>query len=144
MAYQSFMKEIFRVDPSNAMISFADMMKTQIVMPAELMTDGRNPALFDDFSRVAQKIHVYTAVDYAHIIGARACAFSGRFWQVLARLGFSWRRPPAPEAACRTRERASRREPRARLARTAPRLTTARRHPRGRVHVVVRLPRQRI
>mmetsp|Transcript_21742 Transcript_21742/g.55151 ORF Transcript_21742/g.55151 Transcript_21742/m.55151 type:complete len:404 (-) Transcript_21742:493-1704(-) len=68
MAYQAFMKEIFRVDTSNAMLCFADMMKAQITMPAELMSDGRNPHLFDDFSRVAQRIGVYTAVDYANII----------------------------------------------------------------------------
>lgn len=72
MAYQTFMKEIFRLDPSNAMISFADMMKAQITMPAELMTDGHNGALFADFSDVAQQIGVYTAVDYARIICARA------------------------------------------------------------------------
>nr|ABS20117.1 chloroplast acyl-ACP desaturase [Diacronema viridis] len=68
MAYQAFMKEIFRLDPSNAMISFNEMMKAQIVMPAELMNDPINPNLYDDFSRVAQKIGVYTAVDYANII----------------------------------------------------------------------------
>ncbi|KAG8457251.1 hypothetical protein KFE25_009830 [Diacronema lutheri] len=76
MAYQAFMKEIFRLDPSNAMISFNEMMKAQIVMPAELMTDASNPNLFDDFSRVAQRIGVYTAVDYAHIIAYLVTEFN--------------------------------------------------------------------
>lgn len=66
------MKEIFRLDPSNAMISFADMMKSQITMPAELMTDGVNDNLFADFSQAAQSIGVYTAVDYAKILGTSA------------------------------------------------------------------------
>jgi len=70
MAYQTFMKEIFRIDPNGGMLTFDQMMKSQITMPAELMTDDRNPKLFDDFSRIAQKIGVYTAVDYAKIIGA--------------------------------------------------------------------------
>ena len=52
-------------DPNGAMISFADMMKKQIVMPAHLMSDGvhtnengRN--LFKDFSSVAQSTGTYT------------------------------------------------------------------------------------
>merc|ERR1712013_185575 len=47
---------------------FADMMKGQIVMPAELMTDGKDPDLYENFSAVAQKIGVYTAYDYADIL----------------------------------------------------------------------------
>ena len=43
-------------------------MRGQIVMPAELMTDGVNPNLYKDFSDVAQRLGVYTALDYADII----------------------------------------------------------------------------
>ena len=51
-----------RVDPNNAMVSFADMMRKQIVMPAHMMDDlehgarngGRN--LFADFSEVAEQL----------------------------------------------------------------------------------------
>ena len=54
------------------MISYADMMKKQIVMPAELMCDGvQRPSgegLYEDFSRVATDLNVYTGVDYADII----------------------------------------------------------------------------
>jgi len=67
-AYQTFMKEVFRIDPDGAVLTFGEMMKSGITMPAELMTDGSNPGLFNDFSRVAQRIGVYTALDYAQII----------------------------------------------------------------------------
>ena len=37
-------------------------------MPAELMTDGSDPDLYENFSNVAQRLGVYTALDYADII----------------------------------------------------------------------------
>ena len=37
-------------------------------MPAVLMTDGKDPKMFEHFSVTAQKIGVYTAVDYANIL----------------------------------------------------------------------------
>lgn len=43
-------------------------MRGQIVMPAELMTDGKDPDLYENFSNVAQRLGVYTAIDYAEII----------------------------------------------------------------------------
>ena len=43
-------------------------MRGQISMPAELMTDGVSQSLYKDFSDVAQKLGVYTALDYADII----------------------------------------------------------------------------
>ena len=43
-------------------------MTDQITMPAVMMTDGRDPKLFEHFSVTAQKIGVYTAVDYANIL----------------------------------------------------------------------------
>ena len=38
-------------------------------MPAELMTDGIDAELYENFSNVAQRLGVYTGVDYAEIIG---------------------------------------------------------------------------
>lgn len=67
-AYQLFTEEILKRDPNGLMLEFGDMMRGQIVMPAELMTDGVNPNLYEDFSAVAQKLEVYTAIDYADII----------------------------------------------------------------------------
>lgn len=67
-AYQTFCEEIFKRDPDGLMMVFGDMMRGQIAMPAEHMTDGINPSLYNDFSDVAQRIGVYTAIDYADII----------------------------------------------------------------------------
>jgi acyl-[acyl-carrier-protein] desaturase len=43
-------------------------MRGMIVMPAQEMMDGKNPQLYEDFSAVAQRLGVYTAIDYAEII----------------------------------------------------------------------------
>ncbi len=69
-AYKLFVSKIFEIDPVGAMIAFAKMMKTKIVMPALLMYDGKDSSLFTKFSAVAQSIGVYTATDYAEIIRA--------------------------------------------------------------------------
>ena len=68
-AYKLFMAKIFELDPAGAVTAFAKMMRTKIAMPAILMDDGKNPNLFTKFSFVAQKAGVYTAKDYAEIIG---------------------------------------------------------------------------
>ena len=67
-AYKLFMSKVFELDPVNAVIAFATMMKNKVTMPASLMTDGRDLDLFSKFSNVAQRIGVYTAKDYASII----------------------------------------------------------------------------
>lgn len=68
-AYQIFSEEILKRDPDGLIMTFGDMMRGQIVMPAELMTDGVDSDLYENFSAVAQKLGVYTAIDYADIIG---------------------------------------------------------------------------
>lgn len=67
-AYQAFSTEILARDPDGFLAEFGDMMRGQIVMPAELMTDGNDPMLYENFSAVAQRLGVYTALDYADII----------------------------------------------------------------------------
>lgn len=67
-AYQSFCTEILERDPDGLLMEFGDMMRGQIVMPAALMTDGKDTQLYENFSSVAQRLEVYTAVDYAEII----------------------------------------------------------------------------
>eukprot|EP00587_Corethron_hystrix_P004090 CAMPEP_0113316102 /NCGR_PEP_ID=MMETSP0010_2-20120614/11499_1 /TAXON_ID=216773 ORGANISM="Corethron hystrix, Strain 308" /NCGR_SAMPLE_ID=MMETSP0010_2 /ASSEMBLY_ACC=CAM_ASM_000155 /LENGTH=432 /DNA_ID=CAMNT_0000172725 /DNA_START=246 /DNA_END=1544 /DNA_ORIENTATION=- /assembly_acc=CAM_ASM_000155 len=67
-AYQQFSEEILKRDPDGLLEVFGEMMRGQIVMPAELMTDGKNPMLYENFSGVAQRLGVYTAIDYADII----------------------------------------------------------------------------
>lgn len=68
IAYQKFVEEILKRDPDGIIHEFADIMRNQIVMPAELMTDGSDPHLYENFSTVAQQLGVYTAIDYADIM----------------------------------------------------------------------------
>lgn len=68
-AYQIFVTEILKRDPNGLLKVFGDIMRGQIVMPAELMTDGIDEELYENFSNVAQRLGVYTAIDYAEIIG---------------------------------------------------------------------------
>lgn len=67
-AYQTFVQEILKRDPDGILNVFGDMMRGQIVMPAEQMTDGKDEKLYENFSNVAQRLGVYTAIDYADII----------------------------------------------------------------------------
>jgi acyl-[acyl-carrier-protein] desaturase len=67
-AYQQFCSEILKRDPDGLLEVFGDMMRGQIAMPAELMTDGKDANLYENFSNVAQRLGVYTAIDYADII----------------------------------------------------------------------------
>jgi hypothetical protein len=45
-----------------------EIMKTKVIMPARLMSDGFEQDLFGRFAIVAQRIGVYTAYDYVDII----------------------------------------------------------------------------
>mmetsp|Transcript_36231 Transcript_36231/g.108570 ORF Transcript_36231/g.108570 Transcript_36231/m.108570 type:complete len:412 (-) Transcript_36231:437-1672(-) len=67
-AYQKFVTEILQRDADGIINVFGSMMRGQIVMPAELMTDGHDKDLYNNFSTVAQRLGVYTALDYADII----------------------------------------------------------------------------
>ncbi|XP_010530233.1 PREDICTED: stearoyl-[acyl-carrier-protein] 9-desaturase 6, chloroplastic [Tarenaya hassleriana] len=67
-AYARIVEKLLEVDPNGAVSAIADMMRKRITMPAHLMTDGRDPSLFDHFSAVAQRLGVYTAEDYAGIL----------------------------------------------------------------------------
>ena len=70
MAYTEFVKEIFKIDPSEMMLAFQHMMKHKIVMPAMHLREsfGEKGSLFDDFSTVAQRVGVYTGFDYVDIL----------------------------------------------------------------------------
>jgi acyl-[acyl-carrier-protein] desaturase len=70
IAYSEFVKEIFKIDPSEMMLAFQHMMKHKIVMPAlNLRQSFENKgSMFDQFSNVAQRIGVYTGFDYVDIL----------------------------------------------------------------------------
>jgi len=67
-AYQRFVTEILKRDADGLLAVFGDMMRGQISMPAELMTDGIDKDLYENFANTAQRLNVYTAIDYAEII----------------------------------------------------------------------------
>ena len=70
VAYTEFIRQIFKIDPSQMMLAFHDMMKHKITMPAMHLRDsfGAKGSLFDDFSTVAQRLGVYTGFDYVDIL----------------------------------------------------------------------------
>jgi len=69
-AYQFFMEKIFEVDPNGGMLAFADMMQKKIVMPAHFLREFGEPQgeAFAHFSDVAQRLNVYTSIDYVEIL----------------------------------------------------------------------------
>jgi acyl-[acyl-carrier-protein] desaturase len=83
-AYKLFMARIFEVDPAEAVRAFAAMMKRRIIMPAVLMKDTSDEDIFGAFSRVAQRLGVYTARDYAEIVGDLV-----EYWRIPSLTGLS-------------------------------------------------------
>jgi acyl-[acyl-carrier-protein] desaturase len=77
-------------------LSFQEMMKKKITMPAHLMYDGANDRLFDDFSAVAQRCGVYTAQDYASIMDHLIA-----LWNVERLTGLSCEAQQAQEFVCK-------------------------------------------
>lgn len=70
MAYSTFVKNIFEVDPSQMMLAFQHMMKHKITMPAHFLRESgqKISTAFEQFSDSAQRIGVYTAQDYVEIL----------------------------------------------------------------------------
>ena len=58
------------MDASVVLVAFEDMMKKKIVMPAHFLRESGEPQseLFSHFSDAAQRLGVYTAVDYVDIM----------------------------------------------------------------------------
>ncbi|RKO69270.1 acyl-ACP desaturase [Sphingobacterium puteale] len=69
-AYMSFISKALTVDPSEVMIAFEDMMRKKIVMPAQFLREAGEPQgdAFAHFSDAAQRLGVYTALDYVDIL----------------------------------------------------------------------------
>ncbi len=70
LAYAEFVKRIFAVDPNEMMLAFQHMLKLKIVMPAHFLRESGEPIgrAFEIFSDSAQRLGVYTSVDYVDII----------------------------------------------------------------------------
>ncbi len=69
-AYCEFVERIFKVDPSQMMMAFQQMMKLKITMPAHFLREsgGKISDAFEEFSNTAQRIGVYTSQDYVDIL----------------------------------------------------------------------------
>lgn len=69
-AYKTFISKFFEVDASGVMLAFEDMMRKKIVMPAHFLreTGGKIGEVFSHFSDSAQRLGVYTTLDYIEIL----------------------------------------------------------------------------
>lgn len=69
-AYMSFISKAVEVDQNEVLIAFEDMMRKKIVMPAHFLRESGEPQgeLFSHFSDAAQRLGVYTALDYIDIL----------------------------------------------------------------------------
>lgn len=69
-AYKSFIAKIFEIDASEMMLAFEDMMRKKIVMPAHFLRQQgeKISASFTHFSDAAQRLGVYTTIDYTDIL----------------------------------------------------------------------------
>lgn len=69
-AYMSFISHAAKVDPNEVLIAFEDMMRKKIVMPAHFLRESGEPQgeAFAHFSDAAQRLGVYTALDYVDIL----------------------------------------------------------------------------
>lgn len=69
-AYKSFVAKIFEIDASEMMLAFEDMMRKRIAMPAHFLRQAGESIgkSFVHFSDAAQRLGVYTSLDYTHIL----------------------------------------------------------------------------
>lgn len=69
-AYKAFISKAFEVDANEVMIAFEDMMRKKIVMPAHFLREigVKMGQTFGHFTDAAQRLGVYTAVDYVDIL----------------------------------------------------------------------------
>ena len=115
-AYSKIADKLFKLDPNDMVLAFADMMRRKISMPAHFMYDGCDDNLFQHFSNVASRIGVYTATDYRKILEHLVA-----FWKVEKLTGLSSDGREAQEYVCGLAQRIKRLEERARTkAQEAP------------------------
>ncbi len=69
-AYKDFIAQIIKVDPNEVLVAFEDMMRKKIVMPAHFLRELGKKAgeTFTHFADAAQRLGVYTSVDYVDIL----------------------------------------------------------------------------
>jgi acyl-[acyl-carrier-protein] desaturase len=95
-AYKSFMRRVFELDPSGAILALETMFTRTIKMPAHLMSDPESNDVFACFSNVAQRLGVYTFTDYIEIMEHLI-----ETWNVSHLTGLSGSAAEAQERICR-------------------------------------------
>ncbi|GMH71061.1 hypothetical protein TrST_g11312 [Triparma strigata] len=100
IAYQGFCTEILERDPEGFIVSMGEVMRKGITMPAEMMQDGHNKNLYQEFSSVAQDLGVYTAFDYADI-----AAHLVRIWNLEKLTGLKGEADKEREFICKLPDR---------------------------------------
>lgn len=71
-AYKSFVTKIFEIDASEMMLAFEYMMRKRIVMPAHFLRQAGESIgkTFAHFSDAAQRLGIYTSMDYVTILSS--------------------------------------------------------------------------
>lgn len=69
-AYMDFISQIILVDPNEVLLAFEDMMRKKIVMPAHFLREAGKKVgeTFTHFADAAERLGVYTAIDYVDIL----------------------------------------------------------------------------
>lgn len=97
--YTRMMGQVMKQDPARGVTIFRQMLRRIIAMPGRLMDDNKDPDLFDHFSSVAQRLNVYTVMDYADIVRHLV-----KTWDIAA-LALSGKAAAAQEFLCVQAER---------------------------------------
>lgn len=71
-AYKNFVTKIFNIDASEMMLAFEYMMRKRIVMPAHFLRQAGESIgkTFAHFIDAAQRLGIYTSMDYANILAS--------------------------------------------------------------------------
>lgn len=97
--YTRVVGEIMKRDPEAGVLAFRQMLKGTIDMPGQLMSDGKDPNLFDHFAVVSQRTGSYTIQSYAGVIGHLVKA-----WEI-ADLSVTGKAAKAQDYLCRQQQR---------------------------------------
>jgi acyl-[acyl-carrier-protein] desaturase len=94
-SYKIFMQNIFEKDPNEAIISYAEMMKKGIEMPARLMNKNEIDEFYEKYSVKAQNAFIYTSLDYLSII-----EHLNSFWKIESILNLNENGTKAQDYLC--------------------------------------------
>jgi acyl-[acyl-carrier-protein] desaturase len=67
--YTGVVGRVMERDPCGGVLAFREALRGMITMPGVRMADGSTPDLYGRFAAASQRLGVYTARDYAEIIG---------------------------------------------------------------------------